>query len=391
MMNIVIIPFHDVKKWIQEGYRTRDAHLAQHFAMNAQVNKILIINRPVSLAETLYKRHGWKTKDVNVVYKEKNFQISNIDSKTYCLDIFVPDFFSVLVQKKGWWFSAFENKEIIFIINKTLKYLNISKYTLFLENPMAIGAVEYLHYDKFVFDAIDNWLYHPQMEKYSDIIKRNYMLINNKADVIVTVSEALKQMFNNRDNVYWIPNGVDVNYFSNGLKEIGNHVNIGYVGKIQERVDFDLVEKCLELYPDYIFSFAGPIYAQKQKINKLKLKYKNFVILGDIHYSKLPTFLKTIDIAIIPHKVDSFTQSMNPLKVYEYLAAGKPVITTDIAGVSNISKYIYISKNYQEFTNNIKKVLELIRKKPSIIYEICDDIPLRYQWNNISNEILSLF
>lgn len=53
MVNVVIVPFHDYKKWNEEGFRTRDAHVCEHFSENSEIEKILVINRPTSLAEVL--------------------------------------------------------------------------------------------------------------------------------------------------------------------------------------------------------------------------------------------------------------------------------------------------------------------------------------------------
>ena len=63
MINVVMIPFHDYKKWKEEGFRTRDAHVCEHFSENGEVNKILVINRPTSLAEVMLKQKDWRTQN----------------------------------------------------------------------------------------------------------------------------------------------------------------------------------------------------------------------------------------------------------------------------------------------------------------------------------------
>lgn len=100
-MDIIILPFHDYKKWTNEGFRTRDAHLYEHLKRNSDIDKILIINRPVSLLEMIIKKQNWCIKSNNIFYKEQSLQITQIDEKTFCLDIFIPDFLRVIKEKNN--------------------------------------------------------------------------------------------------------------------------------------------------------------------------------------------------------------------------------------------------------------------------------------------------
>ncbi len=388
-MNIIMIPFHDYKKWINEGFRTRDAHLCEHFEKDDRVEKVLVINRPVSLAERLLKRNNWKTSGGEVVYCKDNVQISKMSSKVWCIDIFVPDFLKVAIQKKKWWFTSFNYKKVADAINNAVDILDMKDNILLLQNPMAIGAVKNVKTNKFAFDAIDNWMYHPQM-KDKELIKANYQYVEDNADVIFTVSEALADSFSSHPNVKWIPNGVDKQFFSAAVKEYKktNKITIGYVGKIQERVDFDLVEKCLVEFEDVKFLFIGPAYSQGKRISELEKKYKNIEFTGDIHYNNLPDHLKDVHIAIIPHKVDEFTNSMNPLKLYEYLAAGKPVVSTKVAGSDDISDYVFISENYDEFTAKLKEVIARLNNGELDSQKIADSIPFECTWQHRSKMVL---
>lgn len=388
-MNIVMIPFHDCKKWIGEGYRTRDAHLAENFVKKDKVGKLLVVNRPVSLAERILKRQDWKTSPSEVITESKNFCLSKLDNGIYCVDTFVPDFVKVAIEKKNWWFTAFTYDSVMESINKAIKALEMEDSILLLQNPMAIGAVESVKCSRFMFDAIDNWLYHPQMANIRDIVKKGYDYVDQNADMILTVSKALTETFTRNKNVNWVSNGVDIEYFSDAFKTEKTNVKaVGYVGKIQDRVDFDLVEKCLKKFRDVRFVFLGPAYSQQKRIKELKGKYSNIEFRGDIHYNKLPHEMKEFDIAIIPHKVDEFTNSMNPLKLYEYLSAGKQVVSTAVAGIAGISEYVYLSADDDAFIDHLQKALDHLESCDS--KSIADTIPDEYTWKNKSELILEL-
>ena len=386
MIDLVIVPFHDCKKWLKEGFRTRDAHLFEQFQKNSNVNKILVVNRPVSLAEVMLRKTSWRTKYGELLFKKKNCEIRKIAENIFNIDFFELDFFRVFKERKGWWFSAFNKKSILDSLNQTIKELDLQNTVLFLENPMAIGVAQNLKFDLFVFDAIDNWLQHPQMNAYKEIIKRNYQYINDHADVIFTVSQNLKQLFQTNKTVHWVSNGVDTAFFEKAFSFDEKLPIVGYVGKIQERIDFDLLEKCLIAFPKVKFQILGPIYSQKKQISLLSRAYSNVDFLGDIHYSKLPHYMQKWNVAIIPHRVDSFTASMNPLKLYEYLASGKPVVSTEIAGVSkNVSPFVYVAKTTQEFISILKSTLENTEYSAK---EIACSIPIEYQWSNKASVII---
>ena len=391
-IDLIILPFHDYKKWKKEGFRTRDAHLFEHFQNDERVEKILVINRPVSLAEMIIKRMNWKTNLGNKVISGKDWQLNQISEKVYYIDFFVLDLIKVAIEGKEWWNTIFNNQKIVENINQAIEFIGMSNKVLFLENPMSVGLVNKLGENKFVFDAIDNWLYHPQMKNSKSIIENNYKFISKNADLIYTVSESLREFFRcQNDNVYWIPNGVDANRFKPAIirqNEKREVPIIGYIGKIQDRVDFDLIEKCLNKYKNNKFIIIGPVYSQKEKIKKIKRNYKNIEFLGDIHYDKLPYEMKKIDIAIIPHKVDSFTNSMNPLKIYEYLAAGKQIITTKIAGANGFSEYVYQANSDDEFIEKIQKAMDNYKKIDNISECVIEQLKKENLWEYKANQIL---
>lgn len=143
----------------------------------------------------------------------------------------------------------------------------------------------------------------------------------------------------------------------------------------------------MKKYPNYEFVFLGPVYSQNEKIKLLQNKYKNIVFKGDIHYNELPGKMKCFDIAIIPHKIDKFTNSMNPLKLYEYLAAGKPVVTTGVAGTTDVSPYVRCVCDNDEF---VEEIGNLVNEFIDSI-EVVNTIPKECTWVNRTNTIITLF
>ena len=210
-----------------------------------------------------------------------------------------------------------------------------------------------------IFDAVDNWATHASYEKEAGKLMENYKRIDRQADLIFTVSEKLKDLFNN-SQANWIPNGTDVSRFANAQSIELNFKKpiIGYVGTIQERLDFDLLQYVCNQHQEKSFVFIGPVWKGVQaEVEKLKAECGNVYFIGAKPYEQLPGLLKQIDVALIPHRLDAFIHSTNPMKMYDYLAAGKAVVTTPGAGTEMFGDVMSIKKDKESFSKAIDEQL----------------------------------
>ena len=234
-------------------------------------------------------------------------------------------------------------------IIKTAGFSNLMLWSYF---PMFALPFEKLDGVK-VFDAVDDWREHPYCKNWKDLLNKNYATIDRTADAVFTVSPQVKNIFRVNRNVQWQPNGIDFDHFQkngtalraslSGLK----HPVIGYLGIIESRLDFDLLEEILKKFPDASLLLAGPVW-DKEAIARLQ-RFPNFISFGPVAYADLPELYYSFDVAIIPHRVTPFTKSMNPLKLYEYLACGLPIITTPVAGTEQFDRLITVASNHEEF------------------------------------------
>ncbi|KKT48213.1 MAG: hypothetical protein UW39_C0001G0037 [Parcubacteria group bacterium GW2011_GWC2_44_17] len=219
--------------------------------------------------------------------------------------------------------------------------------------PLYANCFSELPNDIIVFDAVDDWRAHPAYRKYIKVLARNYSLIAKNSDCIFTVSEHLKNhLFYDHKNTRWIPNGVDSASIDRApLRK--KKTTIGYVGTIQSRVDFDLVCFLAKSKKDKQFVFVGPVWkdAEAHRVSACG----NVIFTGPVPNNELKHYLSTFDVAIIPHKINELTTSMNPMKFYEYLAAGLPVVATQ--KLVSDSDLLYYAKSYDEFSEAIDRAL----------------------------------
>ncbi|WP_425390683.1 glycosyltransferase [Ekhidna sp.] len=179
-----------------------------------------------------------------------------------------------------------------------------------------------------------------------------------KVDGIITTSEGLQQTkkeFN--PNTFLVKNGVDFDLFEKAFDSEAdiNHPTVGYIGSVDDRLDYDLLEYVIGKHPEFEFHFVGRItYPEGQQ--RLK-QFDNVQFFGSQQPDQLPQFLKTFDVGVIPFVKNEFTRNIYPLKINEYLAAGKPVVTTDFANLHDFEGIVSIASSTVDFSQMLQKEL----------------------------------
>lgn len=392
-IDLIVFPMHDWKKCEKEGFRTRDAHLIRHFEKNNNIGKILIVDRPFTLLEMILKRRSLRPKRGEVVKKESFLSLTKVSKKIHVLDIFSAQIFQPLILRRDWWDYIFRKEPIIRSINDASLLLKLENRVLFLFNPLSTGVIGKLGEKLVVFDALDNWIRHLEMKDRRGWIARGYEIIKREACVIFANSENTQKLMENpKTKPILVTNGVDKNFFKvkeniipEDIKNIPKPI-IGYAGKIAKRINVELLKFIASELPNFSFVLIGQ-FLDKGWIKSL-FKYKNIFFLGDKHYSELPYYLNNFDICIIPHNLGSLESGEDPIKLYEYLAAGKPVVATNVIN-NNLFKYGVSVASCKEFflkqiTYWFKKLSngELSREK------IKSNIDPSFYWENKARFII---
>lgn len=159
-------------------------------------------------------------------------------------------------------------------------------------------------------------------------------------------------------NVYFHPNAVDIDIFIRASKEVLPKPKelenirqkiIGYTGSIEYRSDFELLKKIAGQHSDKILFFVGPVQGEEHKAAGLD-KMPNVIFAGPRKITELPAYLQHFDCVLIPFKKNTLTKSIYPLKINEYLAAGKPVIATHFSeDIYTFRDVAYVRDNHEDF------------------------------------------
>jgi glycosyltransferase involved in cell wall biosynthesis len=210
-----------------------------------------------------------------------------------------------------------------------------------------------------IYDLIDDWSAYQDSPDYFQ--KTEPYLLHN-ADIVTATAKPLhEKALRHNPNAYLCPNAADMEHFLSARREWagrewkrpedlpeGKQI-AGFFGIMREWFDTDLMREVAQKKTAFEFCLIGG-YSQ-DVFERLK-DLKNIRFLGEKDYSLLPQYLSYFDVALIPFKTNELIRSTNPIKVYEYLAGGKPVVSTDIPEIERMPS-VYASKNQEEFMKNL--------------------------------------
>jgi len=225
---------------------------------------------------------------------------------------------------------------------------------------------------RFIYQCMDDLSQVEYTAKHG--IRLENEIVKNADVVLCTSRELTKIKSAISSNVHFHPNAADVELFKTAATEIlnrpagmysGDKKIIGFTGSIEYRTDFDLLYKAAKVHHDKIFYLVGPVIG-KEHIKHGLTKLPNVVFTGARQLRELPSYLRYFDCCIIPYKINKLTASIYPLKINEYLAAGKPVVATNFSeDISSFRNHAYITGTHDEFIDAIDKAIDedVINKK----------------------------
>jgi glycosyltransferase involved in cell wall biosynthesis len=222
------------------------------------------------------------------------------------------------------------------LISKLLIDKQILNYFFWYYTPMALTFSDHFNPQIIVYDCMDElsaFKFAPQALKE----RENELFL--KADLVFTGGYSLYEAKKHKHpDVHAFPSSIDCEHFGKARKynqdpadqAIIPHPRIGYFGVLDERMDFDLVEAVARRKPEWSFIMIGPVV----KIDPHSLpKNPNIYYLGMKQYTDLPSYISGWDVAMMPFAHNESTRYISPTKTPEYLAAGKPVVSTPIIDV----------------------------------------------------------
>lgn len=381
-MNLVCIPFHDWNKSEREGFRTRDVHLLEEFGKHPLVEKILVVNRPLFPLEMLQKQ---------VFRRDKT--VRQVAEKIYTVDSVLFHIWQPLILRRDWIPKAYGHVQTVRTVQSAIRYLDIKLYTIWSNSPIHVPLIKQLDPQCYIFDMTDNLTKHAHYRNLK-YLQDFYEYAQKYADFLTANSpDNTNWLAKKRPDTAYIPNGVSLERFDSQL-QLTKPADIsaikppivGFAGKMQEMIDLDLMENVAKAFPQISFVFIGQLLNPKWMQHLWR--FPNVYYLGDKHYDLLPNYLASFDICIIPYSTQR-QHGGDPIKFYEYLAMGKPIVTTDIGGVSRFREFLQVcvAESSPEFIQGIETFAQMIVKGERLLPR---DVPSDITWSYKANQILQM-
>jgi glycosyltransferase involved in cell wall biosynthesis len=219
-----------------------------------------------------------------------------------------------------------------------------------------------------IFDCLDDFSAFSNVPMPSVALNLERYMVENTSHVIATSKSLCLRISKIRSDCSYVPNAADFAHFNTATKIVETphelkkirHPVIGYIGAIFDWIDIDLICKLAKLHPEYSILLVGPIKFGLEEI----CKYSNIIIVGIKKYGILPNYLAHMDVCLIPFKINKLTEATNPIKLYEYLAAGKPVVSTALPEVyQNASDVVFIGENSDDFIEKVEIAVKEVKTK----------------------------
>ncbi len=366
-MDLVIIPFHDWRKSEKEGFRTRDVHLVKALGKEPLVNKVLVINRPITLLELFYKRYKKDMKGKQVL-KHNKFVLTEVDQNVFVADFFSNDILGQVFYRFKWFIKKYNDHNYINFIQTCIATLEFEEPSLILQNIFGYKLAVSLKTKNKLFDAWDNFLKFPGYKSLRHELEKGYETMSKEIENWTTNSNENIRFYRNKfnvQNIELVKNGVKTDFVQGPLvvpEELKNIPRpwIGFGGKISYLMNVGLINYLSEGNPDVSFVFVGQIL--DNGVFERIAKRDNVYFLGDKKYDVYASYVRNFDICIVPYNIENKQHGGDSMKVYEYLLAGKKVVGTNGNGLEDLTEHVYVVDSKEDFSLELSKIEN--KKKP---------------------------
>ena len=353
--DILFVGYGDWLLWRWDGFRTRSAQLCRFLARSDRFMNMYVLNESIYLHHlqrgfAVPRRERFRTLPVRGGLRKEEEKIHLLEPSRFLVG---PD--------------RLKRRYTIRLIRRSIRRL-ARPPILWIANVHRAHLMEQIPASLKIFDAIDDWESVSVYRQLGQRIRSGYDTVMEHADIIYTVSTQLQKKFQERSktsHVRHLPNGVDPQLFRlpaeppsvrQGTRKNRRRV-LTYVGVLSERVDLDLIEKISRDWPQCSFQLIGPMSrAVEQRWTELQ-KIPNLEWKGLVHHSKIPDILRSSDVLLMPHMESSLSLSMDPLKMYEYLTTGLPIVSTPVPPTGEYDSLVHIGTG-QRFSELIGVALD---------------------------------
>lgn len=246
--------------------------------------------------------------------------------------------------------------EIARSLGVLLQWTHTRRSIALIQHPYWLDSAQRLPNAQLVYDCMDH---HGGFGNNGSSILEAEQLLITRCDLLVVTSQWLHDRLAPRARkTVLIRNATEYEHFSakpqKTFRDTLSRKIIGYYGAIAEWFDVELVRQVAQNHPDALVLLIGrdTIHAHGQLVG-----IPNVTLVGEVPYAELPYWLHSFDVCLLPFRVTPLTLATNPVKVYEYLSAGKPVVSVDLPEMAQFDGLITRAGSFAEFCRAVTAAL----------------------------------
>ena len=362
-------------------YQVGSHHYAKMFAKNGW--DVLFISDPISPFHFLNKNKEQVSERIKIYKRQTQSEFENI--KIYVpMALATPNekpIFNTEFVTKNWHKMTAPN--LIRYIKK-IGFGNVD--ILWFDSILQSSLINEIKYKKSILRMADKI---ESFKKINQHLKNQGEILKEKVDIIVYAAKSLKDYVKKYENKsHYVPNGVDINHFLNSsenmpddLQNIPKPIAI-YIGSIDDWFGRDFLYEVAIRCKDISFVLIGDPIIDISKLNMLP----NFYLLGRKNYNLTPQYLNNSEVGIIAFDVNHpVVDTVNPIKLYEYMACRLPVVSTSWKEMELIKSPAFLAKSPEEFAKGLYAALKSGKDKKYL------DFAKENSWDKRFEEIIRIY
>jgi len=235
------------------------------------------------------------------------------------------------------------------ISDEAVLFMNLPYWWENIVTPEAVS------FSRLVYDCIDDCRVYSRTERVLCLMEESELRLTRRADLVLATAQVLKDKLSAWSNrVHLLSNGVDTRRFlgpESGLLPPPDLEGLpgpifGFVGALYYWIDFEAIEALAKAYPSASVVLVGPRDGSFPE--DLPRRCPNVHVLGPRLYEQVPAYMRAFDVCLNPFRMGPLGDTINPLKLYEYLCLGKPVLSARTRETERFADHLYLYGSHEE-------------------------------------------
>ena len=277
-------------------------------------------------------------------------------------------------------------------VQRWLQSRDWSEWVAWCRVPKSVFYLDALDPAAVVYDVTDDYELYARSERERRLVEQRERALAKRADVVFVTAEGLLEKPTLREQrPVLIPNGVDTALFEAAADPTGSVAPaiaavsspvIGYVGLTSHWMDFDLLRQLGDQWPDHIV-MVGPI---QPEVEAEARSIPGVRWVGFVPHTELASVLRGFDVCILPHVVNELRRKANPLKIWEYLATGKPFVSVDLPALAPIRSHVRVASSPEDFVSLVSDALSEAEDQDSAVAR--QKAARTYSWDRLTKDAI---